>query len=109
MKGLYFYILDRKKVIATNDMMEFAIFMEHGKRIVKHTKLPGDILVSTVFVGMNMNPFSEGAPVVFETMIFGGEHNDYCEKYSTWEEAEQGHQKAIEMVFQDVKPDHHEI
>jgi hypothetical protein len=33
-------------------------------------------------------------------MIFGGDHDGYCERYCTWEEAEAGHQKAIELVFE---------
>lgn len=35
----------------------------------------------------------------FETMIFGGEHDQYQERYSTWDEAEAGHKRAIELVF----------
>jgi len=32
-------------------------------------------------------------------MIQGGEHDMYQERYSTWEEAEKGHEKAIRIVF----------
>jgi hypothetical protein len=31
-------------------------------------------------------------------MIFGGEHNEYQERYSTWEEAEEGHKRAVAMI-----------
>ena len=31
-------------------------------------------------------------------MIFGGIHHDYQERYSTWEEAEKGHKRALKLV-----------
>ena len=43
--------------------------------------------------------FMGGPPLLFETMIFGGEHDQFQERYSTWEEAMAGHKKAVELVF----------
>jgi hypothetical protein len=37
-------------------------------------------------------------PVVFETMISGGERDEDCERYATWEEAKAGHAKIVEEV-----------
>lgn len=31
-------------------------------------------------------------------MIFGGQHDQYQERYSTWAEAEEGHKKAIKLA-----------
>jgi hypothetical protein len=57
-----------------------------------------DIEVSTVFLGLDHNHFG-GRPLLFETMVFDGTKNDiYCERYSTWVEAEEGHQKAVQWV-----------
>lgn len=52
----------------------------------------GDIYVSTVFLGLDhsFGSFGECKPVLFETMIFGGEHDQYQE----------GHKRALEMVKQ---------
>ena len=36
--------------------------------------------------------------MLFETMIFGGDFNEEMWRYSTWEGAEKGHQKAVEKV-----------
>lgn len=33
-------------------------------------------------------------------MIFGGEHDRYTRRYSTWKEAEAGHERAIELIFE---------
>jgi hypothetical protein len=50
--------------------------------------------VSTVFLGLD-HQWGDGPPLVFETMIFGGEHDQYQERYSTWDEAEAGHKQGV--------------
>jgi hypothetical protein len=50
--------------------------------------------VSTVFVGLDHN-WEGGDPILFETMIFGGPLDQYQERYSTWDQAERGHQEAV--------------
>jgi hypothetical protein len=39
--------------------------------------------------------FGSGPPLLFETMIFGEEDDEYQKRYSTWKEAEEGHQIAV--------------
>jgi hypothetical protein len=53
--------------------------------------------VSTVFLGLD-HQYGDGPPLVFETMIFPPDSwsEVYCERYSTWAEAEAGHATAIE-------------
>jgi hypothetical protein len=93
----YYFILDGKIPKPVDGVMEWANWYEKADRTVKKTELH-DCKVSTVFLGIN-HAFAGGAPILFETMIFGGEHDGHCERCSTWEEAEQEHQKAIELVF----------
>ena len=57
----------------------------------------GDILVSTIWLGMN-HQWGAGPPLIFETMIFGGEHDQWQERYSTRAEAEAGHAAALALV-----------
>lgn len=52
------------------------------------------ITVSTVFLGIN-HRFGDGPPILFETMIFGGKHDQYQERYSTLDEAVAGHKRAV--------------
>lgn len=55
--------------------------------------------VSTVFLAMDHG--YGGKPMCFETMVFdedGKGYDIYCERYSTWNEAVAGHQKAIQWV-----------
>jgi hypothetical protein len=57
----------------------------------------GDVRVSTIFLGLD-HAHGYGPPMLFETMIFGGQYNDYYERCSTWEQAEAQHAAAISLV-----------
>ena len=94
-----FYYLVGKTPVMTTDVIKWGIEFEKN-RLVQQTKI-GDILVSTVFLGLN-HRFREIAtlpPILFETMIFGGVADDFQERYETWEQAEAGHKKAVYMVL----------
>jgi len=70
--------------------------MELQNRVVEKTKV-GDVEVSTVFIGLD-HGWGEGPPILFETMIFGGKHDQFQERYPTWDEAVAGHEAAVRMV-----------
>jgi hypothetical protein len=58
----------------------------------------GDYYISTVWIGID-HGFGLGAPLIFETMVFRGEESDLaCERYSTEEEAIEGHKRMVEQV-----------
>jgi hypothetical protein len=65
--------------------------------VVKQTSLDQDVRVLTIFLGLDYQ-FGDGPPLLFETMIFGGEHNEDQWRYSTWDEAEAGHDAAVAKV-----------
>ncbi|MFA6066850.1 MAG: hypothetical protein WC707_06740 [Candidatus Babeliaceae bacterium] len=90
------YILKGKTPVECNDLMEWAKQMEGKNRIVEQSQFE-DVKVSTVFLGLD-HSFGDGEPLLFETMIFGGEHDQYQDRYSTWDEAVEGHKKACELV-----------
>lgn len=48
------------------------------------------IKVSTVWIGIDMG-FGGGPPIIFETMVFGGPLDQAQERYSTRQQAEDGH------------------
>lgn len=56
------------------------------------------VSVSTVFLGLSHN-FGDGPPLLFETMIFGGPHDEYQTRCSTWDEAQQMHAAACHLAF----------
>ena len=50
--------------------------------------------ISTVFIGLEN--------MIFETMVFdhrGYSHDIYCDRYATWDEAVEGHKKAVQWVL----------
>lgn len=58
----------------------------------------GESTVSTVFLTWDHSFNNSDKPVLFETMVFGGEYNDYQERYETYEEAIEGHKQICYMV-----------
>ena len=87
------YILEGKTPKPVKDVLEWAEWFETANRRVAHTKMWLGVEVSTVFLGLD-HSFGRGTPILFETMIFGGNHNQYQERYYTWEESELGHKQA---------------
>ncbi len=57
------------------------------------------VYISTVFLAID-HSFGDGPPLLFETMVFGGELDQSQERYSTWDEAEAGHKAWVERVKQ---------
>ncbi len=54
------------------------------------------IYISTVFLGLD-HSFGEGPPLLFETMVFGGEHDQDQRRYSTKKDAIEGHEEIVKM------------
>lgn len=90
------YILVGKEPKQVDDIMEWAKSFEGSNRTVEKTTI-GDVDISTVFLGLD-HSFGGGEPLLFETMIFGGDDDGYQERYSTWDEAVKGHKFACEKV-----------
>ena len=63
-----------------------------------------NIKISTVFLGWDHSFMEESTPILFETMIFGGEYDEFQRRYTTYNEALQGHTEAVEMVKQSFTP-----
>lgn len=63
----------------------------------------GDVEISTVWLGLDHNFNDEGPPLIFESMIFGGNYDEEQHRYSTWAEAEEGHKKLVEKVKNGTK------
>lgn len=101
------YLLDENKNPIPCTIAEWGTFLEdRHNRKVAFSEL-GDIHISTVFLGLDHSCW-EGRPIVFETMIFDKSGDDiwrdiYMDRYSTWDEALDGHQKAIEWVTRGAK------
>lgn len=96
------YILAGKTPVPCSDLMRWGEWMEKNSRQVALSHL-STCRVSTVFLGLD-HAFGGGPPILFETMVFGTIENheldEYCVRYSTWEEAEEGHKRIVESARQ---------
>lgn len=90
------YILVDKKPVKELDLISWAKWFESANRHVAKDKIKS-VRISTVFLGLD-HCYTNGQPILFETMVFGGKHDQWQDRYSTWEEAEIGHKKAVQMV-----------
>lgn len=93
------YVLDLEgRPVPCPDLMAWGSFFEQGdQRRVALAELPGGIRVSTVFLGLD-HSWGHGPPVLWETMIFGGPEDDYCERYTSLDDAKFGHWVAVHLA-----------
>lgn len=56
------------------------------------------IVVSTVFCLMDQRRRPRDKSQIFQTMIFGGEHDSRCIRYATRGEAEEGHNAIVSAI-----------
>lgn len=78
------------------DLIKWGQWFETNNRRIAYDEI-GDVRVSTVFLGLD-HAHGHGEPLIFETMIFGSEHDGFQTRYSTKEEALAGHQAALDRV-----------
>jgi hypothetical protein len=96
------YILDAdNNPVLEPDIWKWAKWYETANRHVGNTVL-GNIKISTVFLGLDHGFGGFGPPVLWETIIFGGEHDDYQERYTSYKRAVNGHKLAVDMVKKEL-------
>lgn len=94
----HWYILNEDR---TTTPLEEPIDYSHfcwdiDKRRVAETTV-GHAWVSTVFLQSD-HGFGNGPPMLFETLVFGGDHDDLMRRYTTWDEAVAGHAEVVKLV-----------
>jgi hypothetical protein len=96
--GRYILAEDGKTPVRADDLMTWAAWFEdRNKRVVRRTSI-GHVLVSTVFLGLDHSFFGDGAPVLWETMIFGGRHAGHQIRASSHEGALRQHRQAFQLA-----------
>ena len=58
----------------------------------------GEVRVSTVWLGLNHAFGRNSPPLIFESLVFGGEHDQDMMRYATEQEAIEGHRTAVENL-----------
>ena len=104
------YILKDKIPIPEPDLILWAKWYEKAEnRRVAHDVIENGLEVSTIFLGID-HQFNQGShkPMLFETMIRRGEtevngdlmpYYDEQWRYSTWEQAETGHNRIVKALM----------
>ena len=92
------YIWDKETdEVKPADLLKWAIWFENNDRRVAVDDING-VRISTVFLGTDHSWLEDEPPLLFETMIFGGEHDEYQERHTTADEARAGHDRAVRIV-----------
>jgi hypothetical protein len=64
----------------------------------------GDASVSTVFLGLN-HAFGGGPPLLFETMVFGGQYDQWLGRWTTRAGAEAAHARIVNALRDGREPE----
>lgn len=92
-----FYILVNRVPVEEPDLLKYAQwFAVMANRRVAHTERDG-LAISTVFLGVD-HGLTPSGPLLFETMVLGGDHDGYQTRAGTWEESEIQHELALRML-----------
>jgi len=91
---------DGKTPVPVDSIIEWGQFLEHDARrqlaldVVSKQPL---VEVSTIFIGIDYNfgRRPDEPPRCWETMVFGGENDRWCQRYSSHDDAMSGHKKAV--------------
>jgi hypothetical protein len=105
MKKINTYILDKQgKPKLEPDILKWGRWFGSGSgkdRVLAQDRISmgglPEVTVSTVFLGVD-HDWGYDLPILWETMIFGGSHDQYQERYSSKEAALAGHKRAVDMV-----------
>lgn len=94
-----FILVDRKPVQHPNDDEWFLWYLriEENRRVAKTEMMVNDrhVIVSTVFTSLDITP-ERGK--LFETKVYGGEHDQEEFRCATWEQAEQQHRDVVKLI-----------
>jgi hypothetical protein len=106
MKWLPYYKLDEAgEPVPCGDMLEWAAWFAQNDaaRVVSRTELPSGCTVSTVFLGID-HGFHGGNPVLWETMMFGGDYDLACDRYRSRKDAIVGHEMWVLVAKGEMTP-----
>jgi hypothetical protein len=98
------YVLDENgDAVPAKGLLSWAQWMEEYSRHLGDDQI-GTARVSTIFLGLDMRALRSlnddplYKPLLWETMIFGGPYDQQCWRYTSKEEALEGHRRAVQML-----------
>jgi hypothetical protein len=93
------------------DVLEWAELFERRREDMspeswwrKHTQISDEVAVSTVWMGIDHSFLGAGPPLFWETMIFGGEHDEEQWRYSSRAAALDHHEEIAAALRAGTRP-----
>ena len=93
-----YYILKGRKPLKVDDHKQWKQWLETANRKVRRTELSNGVIIATEFIGQAECIDDTKPPLLFETMIRGGIYDGTVQQFTTWEHAEEGHEKAVRLA-----------
>jgi hypothetical protein len=98
-----FYLLDDNnnpyEVTLEEYIAHDPLYTKRERYTIGRDMFDNDVLVSTVFLGIDHNYAGmSDEPLLFETMILGGDYDDYCVRSTSWEKALQIHKETVQLI-----------
>lgn len=106
MSNIKWYLLDDNNIpYEETDLIKVNNFFESPKRITKQEyPIPNNetVSVSTVFLALDhnisFNNEKDKLPILWETMVFGGEFDGYQKRYTSHKDALKGHKLIVSKI-----------
>ncbi|MCC8445489.1 hypothetical protein [Xanthomonas translucens] len=92
-----YYKLDGRRAVPCESVVQWSAWFAVADRRVAETWID-DILISTVFLGLDHNFFPGADPALFETMVFAEDTTHQMRRYFIWEESEAGHAEMVALI-----------
>lgn len=97
-----FYVLDAEGCpVPCRDIPTWDDMMEQRRNVVAQTTI-ADVRVSTVFIGLDYNltgnDDDDPRPILWETLVSGGEYDQDIVRYRTLADARAGHDAYVALV-----------
>jgi len=93
----YYILDDHRSPVAEPDLLAWGRWYKKADRQIFEYNVDG-VRISTVFLGHDNRPLPVGPPILYETMIWGGEYDRHMSRCATEDEARFNHAAAIAMV-----------
>jgi hypothetical protein len=98
------YVLDeRGDAVRASGLLSWARWMEdHKADCHLGSDQIGNAFVSTIFLGLDMRWMlrqnNQHAPLLWETMVFGGPYDLHQQRYVSRRDALEGHRRIVQML-----------
>lgn len=94
-----FYTLDSTgNPVVERDPKKWADWQARADNEVQTDHVSDEIVVSTIFLGIDAGAGELHSPLLWETIIVGGPQGGYCRRYGSREAALNGHYGALEIA-----------